>query len=177
MFSHVLDVILVWHCIIEPHKTRIRLILLVFRPRNPFFLEQAHDSRNLWGNIVQSIIGNPKVISTYNRYVIGFGWMGKTVVTGQKDSLFGEICKIGIAKRLSIVLLIRGGPHSHGHRILKPDLIEIIEGSTLNVGSMAGSTGCRSSGRRADGCGRSAGGQYGGRGGGLSQSPANSQRK
>ena len=62
-------------------------------------------------------------------------------------------------------------------RILKPDLIEIVEGSALNVRSMTGSACCCSCGGRTDGCRRGGRGQSRCCGSGLSESPTNTQRK
>ena len=106
VFSDIIDIVRCRVRIVEPLKSRVRHVFLVLCPRNSRFLENIDDRCDLLRNSMQIIVADTEIISSNYRDVIGFTRMCKSVIIGKKDPLRRKKSKIGLRKRLVIILKI-----------------------------------------------------------------------
>lgn len=136
VFSDVIDIVRCRGRIVEPLESSVRHVFLILCPRNPRFLENVDDRCDLLRNGMQVVVTDTEIISPDYRDVIGFTRMCKSVIIGKKDPLRCKKSEIGLRKRLVIILKLVAAFKVDVYRILKPDLVKVVERSALNIGRM-----------------------------------------
>src|SRR5277367_1513402 len=104
VFSHVVDIIGCWVCIVEPLESSVRHVFLILCPRDPSFFENVNDSCDLLWNGMQIIVPNTEIVPPNYRDIVGFTRMCKAVIIRKKDPLRCEKFEIALGHRLVIIL-------------------------------------------------------------------------
>lgn len=123
-------------------ETSVGQTFLVFTPRDALGVQSINNGGDVRRNLVEVVVVHSKLVTSSSGGIVGLGGVSNGPEVGQGNTLGGQVQLVAVIGSIAVILvrqlaflaleLVTTGKRTYD--VLQPDLVEVLESKTRDVG-------------------------------------------